>query len=151
MVVGEKTFEATSRGKLYDEVVDGSFAGMLPALDAWRRMIERGPQKFGETFYLGSMPLGGERPLRDCMVGLDGELEVRWMSHPDSELVEVVEVFADRDEDPAELWVIRENGEQEPSVLDLRYGLDSVLRLKVKSWQRIPAETAEAQPAGAEE
>lgn len=151
MVVGEKTFEATSRGKLYDEVVDGSVAGMLPALDAWRRMIEKGPQKFGETFYLGSMPLAGERPLRDCMVGLDGELEVRWMSHPESELVEVVEVFADRDEDPAELWVIRENGEQEPSILDLRYGLDSVLRLKIKSWKTIPAEKTEAQPEGAAE
>ncbi|MDG2221432.1 MAG: trypsin-like peptidase domain-containing protein [Rubripirellula sp.] len=151
LVVGEKTFEATSRGKLYDEVVDGSVAGMLPALDAWRRMIEKGPQKFGETFYLGSMPLAGERPLRDCMVGLDGELEVRWMSHPDSELVEVVEVFADRDEDPAELWVIRENGDEQPSILDLRYGLDSVLRLKIKSWQQVPAETAEAQPEEAAE
>lgn len=151
MVVGEKTFEATSRGKLYDEVVDGSVAGMLPALDAWRRMIEKGPQKFGETFYLGSMPLAGARPLRDCMVGLDGELEVRWMSHPESELVEVVEVFADRDEDPAELWVIRENGEQQPSILDLRYGMDSVLRVKIKSWQTIPAEKTEAQAEGAAE
>lgn len=151
MVVGEKTFEATSRGKLYDEVVEGSVAGMLPALDAWRRMIEKGPQKFGETFYLGSMPLAGARPLRDCTVGLDGELEVRWMSHPESELVEVVEVFADRDEDPAELWVIRENGEQQPSILDLRYGMDSVLRLKIKSWQTIPVEKTEAQAEGAAE
>ncbi len=155
MVVGNETYEATNRGKLYDEVANGSIAGLLPALDGWRRMIETGPEKFGESFYLGSMPLAGQRPLRDCMVGIDGELEIRWLYHPESELVEVVEVFADRDGDPAELWVIRENNEEvAPSILDLRYGLDSVLRLKIKSWNQVPsgaAENPENPPAGADE
>ena len=72
------------------------------------------------------------------MVGIDGELEVRWLSHPESQLVEVIEVFADRDEDPAELWLIRDDpSDSEPTVLELRYGVEEVLRLRVKSWKRV--------------
>ena len=90
------------------------------------------------------MPLGGERPLRDVMVGLAGELEVRWLSHPDTGAVEAIEVFADRDEDPAELWLLREGDSKAmPSVIDLRYGIDSTLKINVKSWEEVPAEKLE--------
>ena len=121
---------------MYDAVDKGSIAGLLPALDAWRRMMATGPKKFGESYFLGTMPLGGQRPLRDCMVGIDGELEVRWLSHPETHQVEVVEVFADRDRDPAELWIIRDQDDSNP-VLDLRYGVDSIARIRVKSWRRV--------------
>lgn len=141
MVVGDKTIEAESKGELYDGVSARSVAGVLPALDAWRRMVEDGPRKFGESYYLGTMPLGGERPLRDCMVGIDGEMEVRWLSHPESGWVEAIEVFADRDEDPAEIWLLRDNEtDSTPSVIDLRYGTESVLRFRVKSWQKVAQE-----------
>ncbi len=127
MLVGDRPIEAETKAELYDGVSAKSIAGMLPALDAWRRMIAQGPKKFGETYSLGTVPLGGERPLRDCIVGIDGELEVRWLYHPESHLVEVIEVFADRDEDPAEFWMIRERGADMPTILELRYGLESVL------------------------
>ena len=140
LLVGERPIEIETKSDLYDAVSDGSAAGLLPALDGWRRMIASGPQKFGESYYLGSMPLGGRRPLRDCMVGIDGELELRWLSHPESGLVEAIEVFADRDSDPAELWLIRDRADQDkPSILDLRYGTKSVLRLRVKDWKSVPA------------
>ena len=103
-------------------------------------MLSDGPRKFGESYYLGTMPLGGERPLRDVMVGIAGELEVRWLSHPDTGAVEAIEVFADRDEDPAELWLLREGDSQVmPTSLDLRYGIDSILKIKIKSWEEVPA------------
>jgi serine protease Do len=137
-LIGDKPIVTETKADLYDAVSIGSTAGILPALDAWRRMLAQGPKKFGESFYLGSMPLAGERPLRDCMVGIDGELEVHWLSHPDSRLVEVIEVFADRDKDPAELWLIRENADDsQPTILDLRYGTESVFRLRVKSWKQV--------------
>ncbi len=151
-LIGDRPIETETKSDLYDAVSTRSLAGILPALDAWRRMIAQGPKKFGESYYLGTMPLAGERPLRDCLVGIDGELEVRWLSHPESQLVEAIEVFADRDSDPAELWVIREQAEDsQPSILDLRYGLQSVLRLRVKSWQTVPeAELEGAELEGAE-
>jgi serine protease Do len=139
MLIGDRPIVTETKSELYDGVSARSIAGMLPALDAWRRMIAEGPKKFGESYYLGSMPLGGERPLRDCMVGIDGELEVHWLSHPESQAVEVIEVFADRDEDPAELWLIRQDASDSmPTGLELRYGVEKVLGLRVKSWKQVP-------------
>lgn len=150
MLIGDQPFEVDNKAQLYDDVSAQSIAGLLPALSACRRMVAEGPKKFGETYYFGQMPLGGERPLRDCMVGIDGELEVHWLSHPKTQAVEVIEVFADRDEDPAELWLIRENAtDTMPSILDLRYGLESVLRLRVKSWKQVSE--AELEKANQEE
>ncbi len=147
-LIGEKAIETETKADSYDLVSERSAAGILPALDAWRRMIANGPKKFGETYYLGSMPLGGQRPLRDCIVGIDGDIEVRWLSHPESRLVEVIEVFADRDNDPAELWLFRENAnESQPSLMELRYGTEPVLRMRVKSWKQIPeSELDQAEP-----
>lgn len=145
MLVGDQPVEADTKADLYEQVSARSIAGMLPALDAWRRMITEGPKKFGESYYLGSMPLGGQRPLRDCLIGIDGELEIRWLYHPDSELVEVIEVFADRDEDPAELWLFRDDTSGQPKILELRYGLDTYLRLRIDAWKRIPE--SELEPA----
>jgi S1-C subfamily serine protease len=146
MVVGDEVIEADHKADLYDAVSQGSIAGVLPALDAWRRMIAKGPLKFGESFYVGSMPLGGERPLRDCLVGIDGEWEIRWLTHPESRHVEAIEVFADRDADPAELWLFRDQPtDPQPSVLELRFGLETVFRMRIKSWQQMPeSELAQA-------
>ena len=55
--------------------------------------------------------------------------------HPDSKSVEAIEVFADRDDDPAELIVIWGDGaDQKPTGLQLRYGTDLLLDLVVSSW-----------------
>ncbi len=140
ILVGETALQATKRSELYDAVDTDSIAGILPALDAWRTMLKLGPLKFGEAYYQGTMPLGGERPLRDCMIGLYGDMEVRWLSHPESGLVECVEVFADRDSDPAELWILREG--DKISGLELRYGTDVALNISISDWKQ----TESAQP-----
>lgn len=140
MIVGDRPIEIDGRGELYEAVSRRSYAGMVSALDAWRRMMIQGPKEYGETLYWGTMPLAGQRPLRDCVVGISGELETRWMSHPTSGELEAIEVFADRDEDPAELWIDRTGDDLSsvPEILDLRYGIDSILRVKVNSWTFVP-------------
>lgn len=142
IAVGDQTFALQTQGQRYDGVTSRSIAGALPALDGWRRMLSKGPREFGETFYWGTMPLAGMRPLRDVTIGIDGELEMRFLKHPDSAALEVVEVFADRDEDPAELWIIRDGDDTTamPKTLDLRYGVESVLRINVDSWQAVAPE-----------
>lgn len=140
--VGDQAFSLKTQGERYDSVTARSIAGVLPALDAWRRMLAKGPREFGETFYWGTMPLAGMRPLRDVTIGIDGELEMRFLNHPDSAALEVVEVFADRDEDPAELWIIRDGDDTTamPKTLDLRYGVESILRINVDSFQTVAPE-----------
>lgn len=134
ILVGETAMQATKRSELFDAVDGDTIAGILPALDAWRTMLELGPKEFGEAYYLGTMPLAGERPLRDCMVGVYGEMEVRWLSHPTTGLVECIEVVADRDSDPAELWIIRDG--EKISELELRYGTNVALNIAVDQWER---------------
>ena len=98
-------------------------------------MAQLGQKSFGESYYQGTVPLAGQRPLRDCMVGLYGEMEVSWLSHPDSGLLECIEVVADRDSDPAELWIQRDG--DRIGKLELRYGTDVALSVEVTDWERI--------------
>lgn len=113
--------------------------GVLPALHAWRGMLLGGPDQFGETFYWGTAPLNGQWPLRDVTVGIDLGIESRFFQHPTSSRLECVEVFSDRDLDPAELWVDLGSDEgggsgENPRSLTLRYGTEMVMTLKVDSW-----------------
>lgn len=133
--VGDKVISANTNVELFDGVTARNVSGILACLDSWRRMLRDGTDKFGECYYRGAVPFLGERPLRDCIVGLSGELETSWLMHPDSKSVEAIEVFADRDDDPAELIVIWGDGaDQKPTGLQLRYGTDVLLDLIVSSW-----------------
>lgn len=145
MVVGDTPIEPVTKSDLYESVEARSFAGAIPALDAWRRMLDKGPKKFGETIYWGTMPLAGERPLRDCVVGSDGEFEIRWLSHPENKQVECIEVFADRDEDPAELWIHRDSDDADaaPTRLEIRYGVDSIFEMTIDSWDVLENESSD--------
>lgn len=142
LIVGDTAMQTTNKSELFDSVDSDTIAGILPALDAWRKMLELGPKKFGESYYQGTMPLAGERPLRDCMVALYGDMEVRWLMHPDSGLVECIEVFADRDSDPAELWVIRDG--DDIIELELRYGTHTALTVSINKWQKNDSQKPEA-------
>ena len=136
LVVGDRSLAAADRNDLYDAISLGSIGGIVASLDGWRQMGIEGPKEFGETYYWGTLPLGGERPLRDCVVGIDGEIEFRFLSHPQSHLLEVIEAFADKDEDPAELWIFRDPGDRTgtPSRIELRYGTEVVLAIEVDQW-----------------
>ncbi len=138
--MGNESFEVEDKSDCYDAVTTQSPLSILAALNGWRRMLEQGPKKFGESFFLGSMPLGGQRPLRDCFVGIDGELEFRWMVHPKTQRLEVIEVFADRDADPAELWFNYtddpDNGRATPIGIVLKFGTEAILELTIDSWER---------------
>ncbi len=135
LTVGQKTLEAQTRGELFAAIESGSGAGILACLDSWRRVLDDGLDKFGECHYRGTVPLLGERPLRDCVVGVSGELETSWLSHPDSHNLEVIEVVADRDQDAAEMFVRwGDDVKAAPQQLELRYGTETVFQIQVTKW-----------------
>ncbi|MDM4016130.1 S1C family serine protease [Roseiconus lacunae] len=134
MTTGGTRMTASNAAELFEAVDRDAIGGILAALDAWRRMIELGTTQFGEAYYQGTMPLAGQRPLRDCLVGLYGEMEVRWLLHPETGQLECIEVFADRDSDPAELWI--ESNGSTINRLDLKYGLESKLTVEIDDWKR---------------
>lgn len=136
VTIGERTTEATKPSELYDGVLAGNASGVLACLDAWRALLLKGPAGYGECYYRGQVPLLGERPLRDCLIGIAGELESAWLLHPQSGALEAIEVTADRDADPAELLVTwGTDPAQPPTHLELRYGTQSLFKLRVESWR----------------
>jgi serine protease Do len=109
---------------------------MLACLDVWRTLLVQGTEGYGECYYRGQVPLLGERPLRDCLIGTAGELEAAWISHPESGMLEAIEVIADRDDDPAELLVHwSDDLTAPPTHLELRYGTEPLLKMRVTSWR----------------
>jgi len=136
MVIGDKTISATNRSELYDAITSTNVSGILACLDAWRSLLVRGTDGFGECFYRGQVPLLGQRPLRDCLIGVSGELEATWLVHPESTALEAIEMTADRDDDPAELHITwGDDRSKNPTHLELRYGTLSVLKLKIDAWE----------------
>ncbi len=136
LIIGERTIQASRRAELYNGVLAGNASGMLACLDAWRGLLIHGTNGYGELYYRGRVPLLGERPLRDSLVGIAGELEAAWISHPESGMLEAIEITADRDDDLAEM-LIRwgDDRSQPPTHLELRYGTESLLRMRVESWR----------------
>ncbi|MEM6778604.1 MAG: trypsin-like peptidase domain-containing protein [Planctomycetota bacterium] len=141
LVTAGQTYRPNNADDLVLSVDERSFGGLLSCLNAYRRMLIVGPSEFGDTFFWGSAPLGGERPLRDVTIGVDAGLENWFWQHPETGRLEVIESFGDRDGDPAECWLTK-IGNTGPEQIQLRYGLDTVLSIDVESWtcQRVPAE-----------
>ncbi|MEM6688614.1 MAG: trypsin-like peptidase domain-containing protein [Planctomycetota bacterium] len=136
MSIGDRTLTADNRGDIFQAILARSVGGVTAAVDSWVRMHVLGPERFGETYHLGSMPLGGQRPLRPVTVAIYSDLETRFLMHSENGKLECIEVFADRGEDPVELWIGWKGADSDapeglPAWMDIRYGTESLLRFKV--------------------
>ncbi|MCC9657527.1 S1C family serine protease [Rhodopirellula halodulae] len=134
LIIGDESERLTRGDELLRVVDEQRDAGILACLHALQRMLNLGPDKFGETYYWGTMPLAGERPLRDVTVAVHADLEHRFLQHPETGRLEVIEAVAGTDTDPAELW-FESKEDQLPHRLQLRYGLTTVLSLEITDWQ----------------
>ncbi len=143
--IGDKVIEAKTQAELYGGVETRNATGVLACLDAWRRMLRDGTERFGDCYYRGQAPLLGERPLRHWIIGSYGELEASWLYHPDTNRLEAIEVYADRENDPVELLLAW--GEQEvkyPVGLSIRYGTEELLNVTVDRWTELTNEQGDA-------
>ncbi len=147
----------------YVQSIDSGAAGsLLAGMRSLQRMLTNGPDRFGDTYSWGTAPLFGRSPLRDTTVAIHGGIESRFFQDPDNGRLEVIESFADRDGDPAELWIDPPQwlldtdsknlswdssaGQQtdedittasNPKVLHLRFGVDPLVTLNLESWTAI--------------
>ena len=56
---------------------------MLAALHLWQRLLLVGPRKFGEVYYLGTMPWKTDDKLADCLVATHAGVETRFYFDPE--------------------------------------------------------------------
>ncbi len=77
--------------------------GLLLAVHAWQRLVDRGLQRFGEVYYLGRLPHGPDNRVEDCVVAMFEGMETRFFFADDTGDVTGIELFAEDDADPCEL------------------------------------------------
>lgn len=111
--------------------------GLLVALHLWQRLLTVGPERFGEVYYLGTMPLAEQKELVDVLVGIYGGIETRFCFAPDTGRLLALEMYPDDDVDPCEISFsdYREfEGHLLPHRLEVRHADATFLTLEVKSY-----------------
>lgn len=118
--------------------------GLLAALHLWRRMLLLGPEKFGDVYYYGTMPLlnsphdalilKNTDALVETLVGTYGGVECLFMFEPrDGQLV-AMEMYLHSDDDPCELRFpsyAEVEGRLLPKQLEVRYADHVYLEMKL--------------------
>ncbi len=101
--------------------------GLVQALYLWRRLLCQRIEHFGGMYYWGTVPLPGHPGLVDCLVGLHGGVETRVYVHPQDGRILALEMFADDQSDPCEIYFDdyrRVQGRLIPHRWEVHYGDD---------------------------
>jgi S1-C subfamily serine protease len=112
--------------------------GMLAALHLWQRLLLFGPRRFGEVYYLGTLPWPTEEKLADCLAAIHGGVETRFYFDVDSVNLIGIEMQASDDEDPCEIYFddVREvDGRHLPHRWTVRNGDEVFADLTIKSYE----------------
>lgn len=122
--------------------------GLLAAMHLWQRLLLVGPTKFGEVYYLGTMPWGPTEQLADCLVATHAGVETRFYFEPVKSQLVGIELYLSDDDDPCEItfddirpvdgralphhWVVRcgENVFADLQVTNYKFGTRAVAEKK---------------------
>lgn len=139
--------QAQFGSSLVDALSPPRSGGLLAALHLWQRLTLVGPQKFGEVFYLGTLPWPNEQQLPDCLVGIYGGVETRFYFNPaDGDLVGI-EMQAADDQDPCEVYFSdfqAVDGRRLPHHWVIRHGERTFAELRIVDYQWQNQATADA-------
>jgi hypothetical protein len=112
--------------------------GLLAALHLWQRLLLFGPRRFGEVYYLGTMPWGGDGDLADCLAAIHGGVEARFYFDSATADLIGIELQTSDDEDPCEIYFsdVREvDGRYLPHQWTIRHGDDTFAEITITSYE----------------
>jgi serine protease Do len=112
--------------------------GLLLALHLWKRFLNLGPEQYGEVYYLGECPLPGRAGLFDVLVATHDVIESRFYFEPASGRLVSMEMFADSEMDPCEIYFDdyqSVDGRLLPHRLEVFFGDDRVADILVATWK----------------
>jgi serine protease Do len=78
--------------------------GLLAALHLWQRLLLLGPRRFGEVYYLGTLPWTSDEEFSDCLVAIHGGVETRFYFNTVNGDLAGIEMQLADDEDPCEIY-----------------------------------------------
>jgi serine protease Do len=122
---------------LAEAVSPARSGGLLAALHFWQRLLLVGPHRFGEVYYLGTMPWTSDDKVSDCIVGTTSGVESRFYFDGDKGDCTGVELRLADDEDPCEIYfddVRQVDGRSLPFHWTIRHGDDVFADIKISSY-----------------
>jgi serine protease Do len=146
--VGSRTLTAELTDRMSDVVGQRRETGLLVALHALQQFLTLGPERIGDTIYLGTLPVYAgtstvlaDAPRQAVLQTLWYDAKVRFSFDSTTGLVSLVEVFGDTGQDPVELYVDQyaplvvgaESKPLLPSRIRLQYGTEPRLLLSIDS------------------
>ena len=99
--------------------------GLLAAMGLWRRLLVSGVEQFGNVSYWGTAPLEGHEGLCDVLSGVYRDVECRFYFDPADGQLAALELIADEDDDPCELYFHNYHevqGRMFPRRIEVRHG-----------------------------
>ncbi|HYO23862.1 MAG TPA: trypsin-like peptidase domain-containing protein, partial [Lacipirellulaceae bacterium] len=126
--------------------------GLLLAIHAWQRLVDRGLERFGEVYYLGRLPHGPDDAVEDCLVGLYEGMEVRFYFNDATGDLSGIELFSADDADPCEIQFSQfraVDGRRLPHRWWIRSGDALFAELAINSWTLGVKNSAPAAAPGA--
>lgn len=111
--------------------------GLLAALHLWQRLLLVGPHRFGDVYYLGTMPWTTDDTLSDCLVTTTSGVESRFYFDPDKGDCTGIELRVADEEDPCEIYFddIRQvDGRSLPFHWTVRHGDEVFADIKISSY-----------------
>jgi serine protease Do len=138
--VNELTVDFTR--ELGSDLAPKNSGGLLLALHLWQRLLRQGIEKYGEVYYLGTMPLPEQSSWRegrqyDVLVGNYEGIESRFLFDPETGLLAAMEMMPGDDLDPCEIRFgdyREEAGRKFPYRLNIRHGQRPFADLKVEKF-----------------
>jgi S1-C subfamily serine protease len=97
------TAAAMFQGDVSRQLSPPGSGGLLLALHAWQRLVDKGLARFGEVYYLGELPHGPDRRVEDCLVAFYEGMEFRLFFSRDEGDLTGLELYAADDADPCEI------------------------------------------------
>jgi len=137
--------KASFRGSLSETTSPPRSGGLLAALHIWERLLLVGPRRFGDIYYLGTLPWGESGAQADCLVGIYGGVETRFYFDSESGNLVGIEMQTADDRDPCEIYFsdIRPlDGRNLPFRWLVRHGDQTYADLEIKSYEWNAAEPA---------
>lgn len=166
--VGSRTLKAELTDRMSDIVSQRRETGLLVALHALKQLLQQGPERIGDTVFLGTLPVYSgtsnvlsEQPRHDVLQTLWYDAKVRFSYDPQAKQISLIEVWGDETSDPVEVYLDQYaelatgevNGKPTqilfPQRVRLQYGTDPLLLLKLESVELAKKEEdqPEKQPA----
>jgi S1-C subfamily serine protease len=138
-------YGAVFTGNVADQLSPPRSGGLLLALHAWQRLVDKGLERFGEVSYFGQLPHGPDDRIEDCLVGLYEGMEIRFFFDAESGDLTGIELISADDADPCEL-AFSQFGEIEgrrlPKRWWIRSGDEVFAEFVVDKWEMLPADAA---------